>query len=407
MTGRKIYFLIVLAISAIILFLIYHFGRIFVMRFWNIALYEHTFIDLRGVLTGMEAARAGYDPLRENPFDPFGRPVPYPRIWFILSRLGLAEVHTEFIASVLITACILALPFAFKEFNLQITLWLVALTFSPGIMIGISNANLDMVILIIISILLSIRFKLPTLSFLLLELVAFLKLYPVFGFGYLLVENKRKSLSKIFLALSIFLIYVTLTWQDTAWIFGHAPKEALYNYGVTVISFRIFELTDSENLSKAFILPLYLIAYGIFIYVLYRSSQYSGSSVSKSRHIDGFRLGVLIYLGTFIQGNTNNYRLMFLLFAIPQMVDWYQNQEKLKWPALIALISLLLSAWGTYWGQVFPIELGFYLDEFVNWILFGFLLYLFLVSCPVWIRDEISSAFQRYITRIHGMRSVK
>jgi hypothetical protein len=42
------------------------------------------------------------------------------------------------------------------------------------------------------------------------------------------------------------------------------------------------------------------------------------------------------------------------------------------------------------------VNMAFALDETANWLLFLALSTLFLVSCPDWIRKEITAFFNRY-----------
>src|SRR5438309_9017369 len=52
------------------------------------------FADMRFLTSGLETVRVGGDPVRLNAFDPWLRPINYPRIWLALSHLGLGAKHT-------------------------------------------------------------------------------------------------------------------------------------------------------------------------------------------------------------------------------------------------------------------------------------------------------------------------
>jgi len=110
------------------------------------------------------------------------------------------------------------------------------------------------------------------------------------------------------------------------------------------------------------------------------------SEESDNAHIDGFRVGAGIYLGTFFLGNNWDYRLMFLIFAIPQLVSW-SNENGKRLVSFFTLVAIIFSCWSiAFWTLGRGLDLP---DELVNWLLFAMLLYLLLVSLPTWIRTPI------------------
>jgi len=52
------------------------------------------FADIRSILAGVEAQRLGYDPIYQNPLDPFGRIKAYP----CLSLLQRFSMSSEYVA---------------------------------------------------------------------------------------------------------------------------------------------------------------------------------------------------------------------------------------------------------------------------------------------------------------------
>jgi hypothetical protein len=395
--GRKL--LVILSVGVLIVF--YLFLRIFgeesVWGALDIPTWHPSFIDLRGVLSGLDAARLGVDPIYENPLDPYGRPVVYPRLWLALGALGLSENNTEPLAYSILVLYAISILVGLKGYNRQTSFWLVAIIFSPAAMLCYKFANLDLVIFILIAIMLALD-KLPFyLGFGLLELAAFLKYFPIVGLGYLLKEDRKRFFRLLLIGIGIFVAYLAVTWRDTSWIVGHTPRGALENYGVGVISFRVYEITNSRLIGNLVIIPLFIFLYLSMIFILYLVSRYKGNlAVGDTRFIDAFRIGALIYLATFIQGNSFNYRLIFLIFTVPQIVIWAQTQADLHIAAYGTIALLVASCWGMVLTQLMPINLAFALDEIANWALFGALLYLFMVSSPDWIRLEIVSFFSKY-----------
>ncbi|MCS6993165.1 MAG: hypothetical protein NZP74_04975 [Anaerolineales bacterium] len=396
MNGRKL----LIALSAGVLVMFYTaallFGENAVWQALNIPTHHPSFIDLRGLLSGFDAARLGFDPLYENPRDPYHRPVVYPRLWLALGWFGLSETHTEIAAYLLIGSFGISV-LSIKGYDKTTALLLSLVLFSPAALMCYKFANVEMVIFILLAAALALEPRSFWGALTLIELAAFLKIFPILALGYLLKYERKEFLRKLALGTGIFLLYIVLTWQDTLWILGHAPKGALESYGAGVIAFRVYELTNSRDWTAVTNLPLYLLLYGLMIAALFLSSRHANRlPETTSRFLDAFRIGSLIYIGSFIQGNSFNYRLIFLLCVIPQLVDWAKTQPSLRSAARWTLGLLLASCWGMVLVPILPVHLAFGLDELANWLLFAALLYLLFVSSPDWIRDEIDAAVRRY-----------
>ncbi|RIK30519.1 MAG: hypothetical protein DCC56_09350 [Anaerolineae bacterium] len=235
----------------------------------------------------------------------------------------------------------------------------------------------------------------PLLAFILLELSAMLKLFSIFGLGYLLRETRKRFFLLFSLGVSIFIAYLTLIWRNTNWMVMQAPKGSLLNFGVSAMGYRVFEITDSKAYSDLTTILMFALAFLIIAYVLYLSDKLN-LSAENNRYIDAFRIGALIYFGAFLQGAAFNYKFMFLIFAIPQIVLWIKPDGQLRRAGAWSLAFVLFSCWGMILSRIFPLNLAFALDEAANWLAFAYLLFLFLCSCPDWVRLEIRTFFKRY-----------
>ncbi len=395
MSGRKVLFISVLIFSVLFGVLYSIIGKE-LLEFWNVPTNHPSFIDLRGVLTGFDAVRLGFDPIYENPLDPYQRPVAYPRIWFLLGFSGASERHTVIIAIFLLAAYALSLFVGLKDYDKTTALWLALAVFSPASMLCYQFGNVELVIFILLSFMLLFQDHFIG-SMVLLELAAFLKLFPIVGLGCFISDDRKKSLRYIIIGILVFAVYLVSTWTDTSWALSHAPKEALRSYGIGVISIRIYELTDMRELSNAIAIPFFILVYVLIILALYFSNRFNKNICDDTNNfIMPFRLGSLLYLATFFQGSSYNYRLIFLFFLIPQLVYWAKYNTKLQNYAKWTLALVIISDWGMILTKLLSENIGFALDEIANWILFVHLLFLFLVSAPEWIRSEIRNFFNRY-----------
>lgn len=397
MSGRKLLILFSIGFLVIFYTATLLFGEKAVWQALDIPIHHPSFIDLRGILSGLDAARLGFDPLYENPLDPYSRPVAYPRLWLALGWTGLSGIHTEIAAYILLGLFGLSVLVGLKDYDKTTALLLTLVIFSPAALMCYKFANVEMVVFMLLAAALAIEPRSFAGTLALIELAAFLKLFPIAALGVLLKYEKREFLRRVAIGVGIFIFYILLTWKDTLWILGHAPKGALESYGAGVIAFRVYELTDSRQWTALANLPLYLLLYGLMIAALYLSSRYTDRlPETNSRFLDAFRMGSLIYIGTFIQGNSFNYRFIFFFFIVPQLVQWAKSQPGLRSASLWTLAFLLGSCWGMILIPILPIHLAFGLDELANWLLFAALLYLIFISSPNWLRDEIDAAVRRY-----------
>ncbi|MEJ1971833.1 MAG: hypothetical protein WDM96_04880 [Lacunisphaera sp.] len=128
------------------------------------------------------------------------------------------------------------------------------------------------------------------------------------------------------------LLYLLYNLGDLALIKSGTPQGYWLSYGVDVLWLR----TREANAPVASLVRW--LSWGgacaaIGVSVLRRRSL---PSAEEGRGMDGFRAGVACYAGTFVAlGTSFNYRLMFLLFAMPQLLEWAGNPASARsaWPA--------------------------------------------------------------------------
>jgi hypothetical protein len=116
-------------------------------------------------------------------------------------------------------------------------------------------------------------------------------------------------------------------------------------------------------------------------------------------HIDAFRMGASIYIGTYLLGSSFDYRLMFLLFTIPQLTQWLSNSDsRLRRVARITFACAMYSLWSMFLSRllnaVTPAWVQLLLDAVAKAVLVGGLTYLFVLSAPQWVQSY-RRAFRR------------
>jgi hypothetical protein len=114
----------------------------------------------------------------------------------------------------------------------------------------------------------------------------------------------------------------------------------------------------------------------------------------QGEYIDSFRVGAGIYIGCFIAIINADYRLIFLIFTIPQLVSWSYNRERGLSPIpLVTLSAMLFSMWSHFFIHFLGRKPTFLLEESANWIVLAGLLYFFFSSLPEWFRDYFGGPF--------------
>lgn len=369
---------------------------------WNIPVMMPPFQDMRMITGAAQTFKAGIDPAVENVYDPSHMLFNYPQIWYPLLRTPIDLRWTGALAvtlDVLFLAAVIVFPS--KHSRLSIVLLLAAI-FSPAVMLGIERANVDVFFFFLVALCLFLL-EISAVAALLVLLVAVLfKLFPVFGIGCFLEQESARGLRRIAVGLLLSAAYFLLTFADMQRVFRTTLKSNDVAYGVTVLvrrvvnplapgygylRFRLLHIPASVSYRDlevaAYLLAALLIGFMIFL-AARNQTHYQGSDANNLR---AFRAGAGIYIGTFLLGTNYDYRLMFLLFTVPLLVEWIQRSPRRLAP-ILALVFLLLSLWYLEISRVFVAlwEYGdiyaYLLDEFSNWALVASLTYLYVASLP-------------------------
>jgi hypothetical protein len=221
-----------------------------------------------------------------------------------------------------------------------------------------------------------------------------LKLYPVFGFVYLLKENKRRFWILFLSALGVFILYAILTLDDLIHVYNTTPKLVGSSFGINVLwkglsHGRHLALSIPDNL--AFFLKFFSYALAFLILAVTLNlgmRQEYNAPYNKGQYIDAFRIGASIYIGCFFVISSHDYRLTFLIFTIPQLLAWLRDKEKgILLAPLVTLTAMLFSLWSFFVMRYLGRKITFVMEEFSNWIVLAGLLFLFFSSLPDWFRN--------------------
>jgi hypothetical protein len=343
-----------------------------------------SFLDLRSVTSGWECTRRGVDVLPLNPCDPFQRPANYPRIWMWPSSLGLGQSST-LVFGVLAAAAFFAGALALVRRRCPLSsavVWVMVLV-SPAVMLGVERGNADLVVFpLVVLALVLLRGRAAVVrgiahgAFL---LAAMLKLFPAFAFVAMLRQSGRWRVAGFGLVALGFGLYVLATLDDIRTIRRVLPQDIYYSYGADVAVRASVDWFAARSSSFAFLLRdgneqivLWLLVLAALLVVGTVARRWRPPEVASDLELDAFLAGTAIFGGTFLLEHNFDYRLVYLLLVVPQLLRWV-GTSRLAGLALAAVVLTLwlsesLSNW--YWRMHDPLPY----DELLNWLLFTLLL---------------------------------
>src|SRR5688500_11780949 len=121
-----------------------------------------------------------------------------------------------------------------------------------------------------------------------------------------------------------------------------------------------------------------LLGVGLWLWLLHHSHRHShsreGMPVPATSDLIAFPMRALVYVGTFVVGNSFDYRLVFLLLVLPMLLRWPHTPEAVKRKANLprATVAVVVLA---LWIGALSQRLRLW-DELVSWTLAGTLLVL-------------------------------
>jgi hypothetical protein len=399
---RILLFILVILILATSIFSFVFFHNDFFIRQWNIATDFPGFKDSRQFAWAAEAYAQGYDPLIENPVNPRGHQLNYPRIWHLLFGLEINESHTNIMGSIVVILFFIGVGLFWfsRTFDDLIYVILSIVILSPAVMLGVERSNIELVIFFIVSLALTINYYSSITALLFFVFASVLKLYPVFGFVYLLKENKRNFWVLFLSSMGVFILYALLSLDDFIQVYHTTPKLVGSSFGINVWWMglrhsRFFNLPVSNDLALILKTLSYTFAFLVLAATLCLGIRHRESCLYRQiPYIDSFRVGAAVYIGCFLLMNTHDYRLIFLVFTVPQLVTWLRNKDgtMLSVP-LVTLASMVFSLWSFFIMRFAGRKITFVLEEFSNWVILVGLLFLFFSSLPVWFSDYLRRPF--------------
>ena len=198
----------------------------------------------------------------------------------------------------------------------------------------------------------------------------------------------------------LFSLGFTSSFPGMKHIFSTTQKGYDLSYGLKVaIDYLGYKF---EYKSSVFSLLPYALAFLLLVAAIYFGLKQRGQLVDIDlRHLRAFWASAGVYVGTFLLGNSWDYRFMFTLLAVPALAEWIQQKGRGSITiARMTTIVLLLSCWYLVLQKWFgstetAYNVVFAIDELANWILFFGMACLSIASLPQWLVDEAQALLLR------------
>jgi hypothetical protein len=314
------------------------------------------FYDARNVAAAAECRQLGYDPLVDNPCDPSGRPMNYPRIWLLLRFMGLHESQTLIFGTVIILLFLASILLLMGRLSLSQGALVAMAVCSPAVMLAVERANMDLVlfsVFVLAVFMWRARATMP-LSPTVVLFAAVAKLYAVFALLAFVVIGGRRVRWAIAACFAFLGIYGVATLRDIKAISGAPEGGLLYSYGVRILPGYLYhqvvpaEWRGGMVAAQAIaVVPFLVVAVAVSVQARRRLSPVLSHAVGQwSPALLAFLLGALVYLGTFAARKNGDYRLVFLLLTVPQLLTWVASDVRAtRAVARAALASVLAGLW--------------------------------------------------------------
>ena len=368
-------------------------------KLWRVPVMHPQFADFRLIPGSAESFRRGFEPTRRNPGDPTGRIFNYPAFWRLFFYTGITQNDTVWIVLVMLGLFFVSVFLFPQDLTILGSLAMLFVIFSPAAMLLYERGNVDIFVFFLCAVIVLSMDYSPYLTSLFLIFATVVKLYPFFGVAVLFKGSKSEFIKLSLVCFGALVAYVYITSKSVSASWNLTQRGNDISYGATVIFQRY-----GQYFSSLFgVLPTSpLLKYGFMVLAftlvaiagIFGLASHERLTSSSARNLAAFRMGASIYVGTFLLGNNWDYRLAFLIFIMPQILQWSgpTTNKLFKKEAIAVLILTLLSCWHfILWYEPrlsSGRELIFIIDEFINWTLLVKLSYLLLASTPAWVKEQ-------------------
>lgn len=360
------------------------------------------FGDLHHITNGWDCVRQGYDIRINNSCN--GDAMTYPGLWIKLRVFGFGSGATVPLGILFVAWFYFSIYMILPALSKKESLIYAAMITSPSAMLAVERGNIDMVMFSLAALAVWVLARgargSAWISGAAILLAAFLKLYPIAAVYAVLHQGGRYRPWVVFAAVCVaFVVFLGLTLDDIRTVHGIVPEPPNWAYGAKTIGrqlsntlaqlvgYESWTRTGTGAISMAAILSGVAIAW-----VLARRFRRFSLAKDTGTAFLGFQAGASVYVFTWLIASNFDYRLIFLILALPQVLLWLKDGEFSPRMHRAAVVAMIGSTWlGFFLLGVFHSAINVFvnlsIDQFLEWYLFLYLTCMLLVTAPPWLRS--------------------
>lgn len=360
---------------------------------WHIPARAPHFSDLRAITGAADSIERGFDPREHNVGAPFGQRFNQTRVWLWLGQLGVRESHSTAVGLALVAGYAVALWWLCAGIGGSTALLLVVLLLSPAAMLAVERGTTDLSVFFLLALAAHVAGRSACASAGAVLGAFVLKLFPLAGIVVVLRERRGRAVQ---IAICVILLAAVFCWADFREIVDigfKTEKGQTLSYGWAVLSIYLErELGVAADVALRIRWASGILAAIIALLACWRGSHVESEATLPDRPLNFMRVGAAVYAGSFALGASWDYRLIFVLFMVPQLTRWaFDELHGFRSVAAITLGSLVLATWspaiiaaGT--GTVSGWIVARAVEELSKWTLFATSVYLLTATLPPWLK---------------------
>jgi Glycosyltransferase family 87 len=349
------------------------------------------FYDARNVAAAADCWALGYDPLVENPCDPAGRVMVYPRVWVVVHYLGVTQDRTLWFGGILVALFLASVLLLVGRLSIAQGFVVAAAVVSPAVMFAVERGNVDILLFAVFVAAVfawSARDKVtPLLSPSLIVVAAIAKLYAIFALPAYWFTGVQRARWAVVGGAAAMGAYLLLTFGDVRQLLKSPEGGLLYSYGARILIGDLYHRFQPETWAYGSLLaqliamiPVIVASVAIWVWLRRRLPGQSADERVRPGTL-AFHLGALTYLGTFVTRRSGDYRLVFVLLTLPLLLEWAWGEPG-EVRTVLGRIGLVAVLVGLYVGALSPYIAPW--DELASWAIAGAFVALLAATVPRW-----------------------
>jgi hypothetical protein len=377
------------------LWLIQHHGWNNTWRRWHIDARTPHFSDLRAITGAADSIDRGFDPREKNPGAPFGQRFNQTSVWLWLRDFGVHEADSTVVGAVMLIGYAVGLWWLCTGINGWTAVILFPFILSPAALLAVERGTTDLSVFFLLALAAHLAARHIRSSVAAVMAAFVLKLFPLAGLVLVLREPRDRAVRLGGVALALAAVFCAIHFRELIDIGYKTEKGPHTSYGWAVLSLHFGTLHGD---ARHWAIPLRWISAVVAVVgaiLACRLARRSQHKTADSRSLDFFRVGAAVYVGTFALGASWDYRLIFSLFAVPQLVEWTRTApSRLRTLARALLGALFIALWSLaikdWLGTTTAAQIaGRALEEVAKWSLFFGCVYLLVSTLSLyWVTTK-------------------